>query len=189
MQQERSYQVTGVAPLLMHNVRLANPRDKYSRDMKKITSNRKKTDADLMRLAELEFHGGLYLGEKGKIVLPSLCWEAGIIEAAKKTKMGKAAKSAVFCDDDMILEFDGPKTPEERWADPNCADARMVKVQSSRVLRTRPIFRGWSGTVTFQYNDSIISTEKLDDLMVTMGCEIGVGDYRPRYGRFQAKPC
>ena len=53
--------IEGTAPLLMHNIRLADPLNPIAKAMKAISSKRKKTDDDLAQLARLEFEGGLYV--------------------------------------------------------------------------------------------------------------------------------
>ena len=53
--------ITGTAPLLMHNGRLANPLDPSTQALKSLTSKRKKTDDDLFDIARAEFLGGLYI--------------------------------------------------------------------------------------------------------------------------------
>lgn len=47
--------ITGTAPLLMHNSRLADPIDPIVRSMKKITGKTKKTEDDHAETARLEF--------------------------------------------------------------------------------------------------------------------------------------
>ncbi len=56
-----SLRLVGVGPMLMHNSRLGDPLDPITKALAAITSKRLKTEADHMRIAELEFHGSLYL--------------------------------------------------------------------------------------------------------------------------------
>jgi len=56
--------LTGTAPMLMHNIQLADPLNAIARAMKEISSKRKKTDEDQLRMAELEFKGGLYITDQ-----------------------------------------------------------------------------------------------------------------------------
>ena len=41
----------GETPLMIHNNRLANPLNEYSRELKKLTKKRDKTDADVMEIS------------------------------------------------------------------------------------------------------------------------------------------
>ena len=49
--------ITGTAPMLMHNGRLANPLDPATQTLKALTSKRKKTDDDLFDIRTLGFRG------------------------------------------------------------------------------------------------------------------------------------
>jgi hypothetical protein len=184
MLNEATYKVKGTGAMLMHNAQLANPLNDWSRAIKKISGKRKKTDEDHIEMARLEFMGGLYWN--GKIfVVPSSNWESAIAEGAKKVKMGKAVKSAIFIHDDSTLSFAGPKDPEKRWADPSCRDQRPAKVGTARVIRTRPLFVDWSCEVKLMFDPELIDLEALNSIMEITGRQIGIGDYRPKFGRFE----
>lgn len=62
-----------------------------------------------------------------------------------------------------------------------------VQVQRNGVTRTRPaISSGWQVTLHFQVNlPEYVSTDMLHGLMADAGRLIGIGDFRPTYGRFQ----
>ena len=80
--------IQGVVPLILHNGQLVNPLNPISKEMKKISSKRAKTESDYEELARLEFMGSLYLNEKKEPVIPGECIEATLINAAKKSKKG-----------------------------------------------------------------------------------------------------
>jgi hypothetical protein len=63
------FTMRGVSPLLTHSSRLANPLDAVTKEMKRISKKRAKTDADLEYLARLEFLGGLWL-QDGEPCIP-----------------------------------------------------------------------------------------------------------------------
>ena len=56
--------------------------------MKAITSNRKKTDADLDELARLEFMGGLYLNKEGRVIIPAYVMEGCLIGKGGAARKG-----------------------------------------------------------------------------------------------------
>ena len=62
-----------------------------------------------------------------------------------------------------------------------------VQVQRSGITRTRPAFReGWKATFPLLVNlPEYISPHDLNDCIAAAGRLIGVGDFRPTYGRFQ----
>jgi hypothetical protein len=62
-----------------------------------------------------------------------------------------------------------------------------VQVQRSGITRKRPAFReGWKATIPLLVNlPEYISPRDLNECIAAAGRLIGVGDFRPTYGRFQ----
>ena len=185
MYQILNFHVRGVAPLLMHNGQLASPLNKFAKEMKTITSKRKKTDEDYTQLAELEFKGGLYVNEQGQPILPGELIEATIVAGAKKTKKGKDAKSAIIVDGNFPLIYDGPKTVEGLCNDERFYYSVLVAIKRSRILRTRPIFKNWECQFTVHYLNEIFDPQEIITFVETAGQIAGFGDGRPRFGRFE----
>lgn len=185
--QEAVYKLTSLPPgMLMHNGQTADPTNRLAKQMKQVTGKRKKTDADYEELARLEFYAGLYMNGGGPII-PADNIEAMVIEAAKKTREGKIAKAGVFCVEYASLKYDGPRTAEELWGNEDFRHVAIVRVQSSRVARTRPIFPEWAATVKLQWEDSVTNLPRVDDWMFIAGTQVGLGDWRPKYGRFDVE--
>jgi len=65
-------------------------------------------------------------------------------------------------------------------------DSRRAPVQRQGITRTRPAFKaGWSAEVDLLVNlPEYIAPDALQDVLVNAGRLIGVGDYRPTFGRF-----
>lgn len=64
-------------------------------------------------------------------------------------------------------------------------DRRPVRVQSARVTRYRPALRkGWELTFRVQALDDEFQPAALKAILDTAGREVGIGDFRPRFGRF-----
>ncbi len=193
--------MTGISPYLMHNVRLANPIDKYSKLMKQISSKRDKTDEDHAELSRLEFFGGLYYSEaSGGPYIPSRQLEACIMAAAKTRKQGKTvARGLVILNDEIPLLYPGPRTPEELFDSGEFTqigggvcrgcfvDVRSVRVQNARVMRTRPIFREWSAVAELLVDEKVMNRSTVSELLEIAGSIIGIGELRPRYGRFDVQ--
>ena len=173
--QERTYQLKSSAPMLMHNGQTANPLNKFAKAMKQVSSKRVKTDADYEELARLEYSAGLYMGEDGPVI-PAQCVDAMITEAAKKQRKGKDAKAAVFCPDHARLEYDGPRTVEGLWEDESFRLVANVRIQSSRVVRTRPMFEFWTAGVTLRFENTLVNPAELDQWMEIAGNSVGIGD-------------
>lgn len=178
-------EIVGTAPLLMHNARLSNPMDPIAKRMKEISSRRRKTDEDHAQMADLEFQGGLYHDEDlGPFIPGANIWRS-IYDAAKKFKMGPTIKSGVIVtSNEAPLIYTGPRDLVGLVEDKNFRATHSVKVQTSRVMRTRPLFKQWALTASGIYDDSLIDFTDLKRIVETAGKQIGLGDWRPQYGRF-----
>ncbi len=176
----------GDAPLLMHSGRLADPLDQCAIDLAEVSSKRKKTKADHERMSELEWLGGIYYDDKERPIIPAELLEACIRDGAKKVRKGKDATAGVIVEEDALLVYDGPKTVSKLVGDKRFVDRRGVRIKQVRVMRTRPRFDQWSAEATVLYNDEVVSERDLERWIADAGRLVGLGDYRPRFGRFTA---
>ncbi len=194
---QRSYRITGTAPLIHHSEQLADPLNRHARGMKEITSKKKKTDADLMELAYREFLGGLYVNQSGAVCVPGQNIERMIRDAATKSKMGKTVLAGVIVTEDSFpLIFKHSKlTPEQLWKigrteESDCGTyelRRTCKVGVQRVVRTRPCFPEWSLEFTVQFDPELLNAKQIDEFVILAGRIIGLCDWRPKYGRFETE--
>ena len=175
--------IKGTGDLLTHNGQLADPSNPIARKMKDVSGKRKKTDADFIELADLEFLGGLYVS-RGKITIPPAVIESMLVEGARSFKEGKIALAGAFVEQDVDFTFDGPTDVDERRADADCRLVVGVKIGQNRVMRCRPIFRNWSLTFNVSTLQESISDDMLERWVTAAGRTKGIGDWRPRYGRF-----
>ena len=182
-----TYRITGDAPLIMHNGALANPLSAASKQLKQVTSKKKKTDADFERMAEIEFKAGLYMDEDSGPVIPGENIEATLYSAAKITKEGKIAKSACFVPKHAVLLYDGPRDADGLWQEEEFRNCVGVKVGMSRIMRTRPIFESWSLSTVAHMDETVLNLGDLQRIARQAGEMVGLGDYRPRFGRFTAE--
>jgi len=158
--------------------------NEFSKEIKKISGKRKKTDADYETMAKYEFMGSLYCDDKASPIVPSEGIDAIIVSGAKKSKEGQIAKSGVFCAKHSKLKYNGPEKAEDLWNDRKFVNQASVKVNNSRVIRTRPIFPEWSCEVEINYNDEICNEAQVFGWLKVAGEQCGAFDWRPRYGRF-----
>lgn len=179
-------QISGTAPLLMHNSRLANPLDEYAVDIKKITSKRIKTEEDYAQIYRLEFLGGLYYNKKDGIYIPGENIDATIRDGAKLLRKGMDIKRGVMTMENKVpLTYEGPRDPE-KLAGNGFADIRRVQVnKGSSAMRCRPRFDTWACAFTLSLDPEVISPADLRLCVDLAGQRIGLGDYRPRYGKFE----
>lgn len=177
-----------VSPLLMHSTKGANPLDPIAKELKKITSKRSKTDEDHLAMAELDYKLGAYYDEEVGFYLPAEMLEACIREGAKANKNGQKAKIAIFVNEEKVkLIHDGPQTLEEAYKESDMKDVRIVTVNNSKILRCRPRFNRWAVKFTVELDDTIMAVDDFIQAVDIAGKQKGLGDYRPRYGRFVAK--
>lgn len=184
------FRLNGVGGMVMHNGHLADPQNSFAKQLKQYSGKRKKTDADFEAMSEIEFKGSLYLHENGnglEVVLPGDVLEASIINGAKKSKEGTLAKSAMFVDGQYPLEYDGSKNPEELWEDKRFVFMRLVRIGQSKIMRTRAFFKDWSVEFEVQYNPDLCNISQIERWVNDAGMQVGVGTWRPKYGRFTAE--
>lgn len=160
--------------------------------MKAISGKRKKTDADYDEMARLEWLAGLYRID-GDIVIPDYVIESTIIGGAKKSKRGPQAKCGLFFTEHASLQFDGKpdqitdETLAEMFASGKFTHTIGVKVSMSKVMRTRPIFRNWSLSATCQFDPDVLNQRDIEEIASDAGKLVGLGDWRPKHGRFEAE--
>lgn len=183
--QSLSYKLTSSAPLIQHNGQTADPLNRWSKALKSISSKRKKADSDFEEMARIEFLAGLYMSADGPII-PNTVIDGMTVNAAKKMKDGPVAKSGCFCLEHARLDYDGPRGADALWGDERFRFAVNVRVGQARIVRTRPWFQEWSAVITLNIEDTLVNAAQVDRWMSIAGTQVGLGDWRPQYGRFVA---
>jgi hypothetical protein len=180
--------LVGVAPLLMHSQRLLDKMTGAAKEMAAVTKKKQKTDDDMLTIKRLEWYAGIYLDETGRVAIPADNILAAVIEGARKSKLGKQAQAAVFDNAAYFqLIYSGPKDLAALYADGRFCDYRGVRNQANRVMRSRPIFREWACSISLTFNESVIDPGQLKQALEVAGEQVGLGDWRPRYGRFHVE--
>ena len=184
-------QFTGIRPLVCHNSRLNDPLDPITAKIKDITRKpgRDRTVDDIRAMEDLEFDGGLYLSVDGEPVIPTDNIEACLRDGAKKSKLGKKLESSVFVSDpadEVPILYEGPKTAKAMKQDPRFVLRRPAKLNGkSRVMRIRPMFpTGWQLQFTLSYDEGVVSEKDIIRAAVDAGTLCGLGDWKPKFGRF-----
>ena len=128
----------------------------------------------------------VYRLDSGEVALPGEYLRQSIINAAKFRQDPRSPrksamdlyKAGVVC----LTALAGLGTND--W---DYEDRRRVVIQRAGVNRTRPAMKaGWTATFDLLVNlPEYISPADLNDVLATAGRLIGVGDFRPTYGRFQ----
>lgn len=178
-------ELSGVGAMLTHNERLASKLDPIARQMSAISGKRTKSDEDHAEMARIEFLGGLYLTDGNRVGVPAWNVFRAVQDGAKFHKLGKQVERAVLPvgADVVEVQHSGPGTAEAMWS-AGCFDQRSVKVGQSKVTRTRPRFEGWSVSVPFLIDVELLDLDDFERAATLAGQLVGIGDYRPRFGRF-----
>lgn len=164
--------IVGTAPLLQHRYRF---KDELEEKAVKKSGARDYSE---------EWRASLYVDESGGIYEPASHIEGAIVRAAvnfqiagrSKKTYRELVKSAVFVSPDAI-----PLGKKE----PDFIHKARVIVNRSAVERLRPAFRVWELSFSIQVLDDQLGKEVLQQILQHAGQYQGIGDYRPRYGRFR----
>lgn len=121
----------------------------------------------------------------GELCVPGEYFRQSIIHAAKFKQDPRSPRKSAM---DLFKAGVVSLTPLATLGttDWDYLDTRRVTVQRAGINRTRPAMRqGWSVDIEFQ----ILTPEYIDpvlfqDVLNTAGRLVGVGDFRPTYGRY-----
>lgn len=181
----KTYRIRGLSPTMLNNGRMADPLDEYAKKLKVISHKRVKTDADYEEMAKVEWYGSLYVDEAGAPCWPGENIEAMLIAAAKKKRLGVQAKAGILSDGNWPIIHKGPSTADELWTLPEYRDRRKARVKQASVMRTRPIFRVWELEFTVAFQPDLLNEAEVDEIVAIAGEQIGLSDFRPKFGRFE----
>ena len=182
-------EIEGVAPLLMHNIQLVNPLNEWTQKIKAVTAKKTgKTDGDLKKLQEYEFQGGLYFDDKEGPYIPAVNIEGLIRDGARISSKGKTIESGLQVEPQVIpLKYKGPRKRDGLFKKKEFIDTRGVKLRGKAIMRTRPRFEKWSLSFKIMIIDEIAAQNDIMRYLQKAGMVKGLGDFKPRFGRFIVK--
>ena len=186
--------LTGIGPMLTHSTAGMDPMNPIAVEISALTSKppkEKKLLPNIIALQQAEWKAGLYMAPEGKDgalvpCLPTTAILGCIRDAAKSQRLGSEVTRSVDLDAGafVALNYEGPKTLAGMWADHRFRYTTPVVIGRVKVLRTRPKFDEWSVDLTMIFDAEFMRRETLLDIVRLAGRRVGVGDYRPRFGRF-----
>ena len=166
--------IQGVSDLLFHRW---NCERVAEQSKAKKGSAAKKTD---------DIESYVYRTEDGEIAIPGEYLRMAIIGAAKYRQDPRSSRKSMS---DLMKAAIVSLTPlaslgEKSW---DFLDKRRVCIQRAAITRTRPAMKsGWCATIQLQCNlPEYVAPDLLNEVIQQAGKLIGVGDFRPSYGRFQ----
>jgi hypothetical protein len=165
--------IEGTAPILFH---AWNVESVAAKAAAKKGSKAKKTD---------NVESYVYRNDKGDICLPGEYLRQAIIAAAKYQQDPRSPRksAADLYKAGIVSLTDMASFGKDKW---DYEDKRRVTVQRNGVTRVRPALRlGWKATFIIQVlTPEYISSQALLEVITAAGRLIGVGDFRPTFGRF-----
>lgn len=163
----------GAADLLFHrwNCETVDAKSKAAKN-----SIAKKTD---------DIESYVWRNDDGELCIPGEYFRQSLIHAAKFKQDPRSSRKSAM---DLFKAGVVATTPLASLgsADWDYLDTRRVTVQRAGVNRTRPAMRqGWRCDISFE----ILTPEYIDPILFqevfnTAGRLVGVGDFRPTFGRF-----
>ena len=166
--------IRGTAPLLQN---------KFSLEAVENASKAKKR----IYVPEIEAEKLCYRDENGRLVHPTEHIYASMIGAGVDFKFSgrktykDVVKAGVILSPEYVPINDSGKEVKEY-----IIDTRRVVIQRASVAKWRPRYEQWE----LEFNIEIIDEENIDEkvlkeILERAGRFRGLGDYRPRFGRFQ----
>jgi len=163
-------EITGVAPLLQHRFATEEHGENTSKSKKKVYD------------PKVEAEKCLYKNAKGEIYQPAEHIYQSMVRAAvdfkfekKRTYKDVITSGIIVQPEEIPLIFEGQYE----------IDARGAVIQRSRIVRWRPRFNKWKLNFSICIlDDENISVSTLKEILERAGATKGIGDYRPRFGRF-----
>jgi hypothetical protein len=110
--------------------------------------------------------------------------ESALVRAAGQERRSAKARAGIVVVQDLVLEYDGPKDPNVLCEDTTFRLRCGVRIGTNRVMRTRPRFDNWTATLSLDFLPSLLNEDDVHSFLTTAGNQIGIGDWRPRFGRF-----
>lgn len=127
----------------------------------------------------------VYRNDQGELCLPGEYVRQAVIHAAKFRQDPRSPRKSAM---DLFKAAVVNLTPLSTLGVPtwDYLHACRVQVQRNGVTRTRPAIKmGWEAEFQFMVNlPEYVSADLLHDVLTQAGKLIGVGDFRPTYGRF-----
>lgn len=166
--------ITGTAPFLFHRWSV----DGIEAKSKAAKGSKAKKEDDV--------ESYVYRDSAGMLAIPSEYTRMAIINAAKYKQDPRSPrksamdlfKASIVCLDELC------SLNVKDW---DYLDRRRVVIQRNGITRSRPAMAiGWKFNVALQILlPEYISPELANEVLQTAGRLIGIGDFRPTYGRFQ----
>lgn len=166
--------VTGVSPFIFHRWSV----DGVEAKAKAAKGSKAKKEDDL--------ESYVYRDDEGYLAIPSEYFRMSIINAAKFKQDPRSPRKSAM-DLFKAAVFPSSEYCSLGMKDWSYVDRRRVTVQRNGITRSRPaINQGWTCEMQLSVVlPEYVSPELLNEVIQMAGRVVGVGDFRPTFGRFQ----
>lgn len=119
--------------------------------------------------------------------MPAKNLSATMFASAKQFKLGTTWKQGALVAEDAAFIFsDNKLKPDDLFQVQKYVDMRAVKIGQAKLTRCRPIFLEWSFSFSVYVDEGKFNEKEITNIVKNAGKYIGLCDYRPVYGRFNA---
>lgn len=170
--------IEGIRPVLIHRA----TEEALSGETRSNTAQERPNPRDICEEAVYRFPGTKQLGFPGE-GFERMCREAGgshKVKGSRKSVKYLVPAALIVLDELVPFFLKDRVTPVVNFE----VDSRPVTIPSTkgRIMRHRARLNEWSAHLTCQLNESILSEGLLRQLFVEGLQQIGIGDYRPKFG-------
>lgn len=163
-------EITGTSPLLQHRFATEDHGENTPKSKKKVYVPREEAEKCL------------YKNTQGELYQPAEHIFQSMVRAAVDFKFEKRRTYKDVITSGIVVQPEEiPLITEGQYE----IDARGAVIQRARVIRWRPRFNKWKLKFVIDIlDDDNVSIPTLKDILERAGATKGIGDYRPRFGRF-----
>lgn len=183
--------IVGATPLLMDNGDVANPFHPISQLKKELNSKRNKTLSDYREITDVDWDGSIYWHDELGVYMPIENLTKATHLAMTKHKLGRKIGGINY---DHPIGFpiitENSKNKEALKRNPENRLEKMARVGTSKVLKTRAIFKSWKINLSFDYETDVLGRNEIKMIFLAMSRFVGIGAWTPstkipgRYGKF-----
>lgn len=168
--------IDGIRPLMTHN-----PQSMFGKKGAR--------GATEIPTPEDEAELGTYRLPDGTCALRSESLPRAMHQASGAWKIKRSSMKAIIAHIEAQGDLVPLTTHDGKPISSFAVDVRSVVLKpAGRILRARPRFDEWSAAFLIEYDETLIPDQQLLlNIAADAGRRFGVGDYRPRFGRFTVR--
>lgn len=183
---------------------MIDPRNDIVRELKRLNhqykeaarkkNNEEQCDKIADEIDRLKWIGSAYWKDGIGFYIPGDNIAKCLRDGAAKSKKGKDVQAAVIVDDVEIPVGGIPKRQKLKDYYSHTSEfvlrcpIRIPPKTGARVMADKCIIpTGWELTFAITFEEDIISKQSLEEAMDEAGTLVGIGGWRPKFGRFKAE--